>query len=62
MMLRLVGMRVFGIPVPAPLRPVIATREEQDGAGTYRFVVEAHLPLVGLLVAYHGWLRPLPRK
>ncbi|RTL69380.1 MAG: DUF4166 domain-containing protein, partial [Hyphomicrobiales bacterium] len=33
MMLRLVGMRVFGIPVPAPLRPVIATREEQDAAG-----------------------------
>jgi hypothetical protein len=62
MMLRLIGMRVFGIPVPASLRPVIATREEEDGTGTYRFAVEAHLPLVGFLIAYRGWLRPAAGK
>lgn len=62
MMLRLTGIRVFGIPIPAILRPSVSTREEQDETGTYRFAVEAHLPLVGFLIAYRGWLRPVTRK
>lgn len=51
------GMRVLGVPVPRRLLPRIVTRESGiDGA--YVFAVQAHLPLLGLLVAYQGLLRP----
>lgn len=55
--LRLVGMRVLGIPVPRALWLAIATREWEE-AGRYRFFVEARLPVGGLLVRYEGWLAP----
>ena len=52
------GMRVLGMPVPRVLLPRIVTRESGvDGA--YVFAVQAHLPVLGLLVAYEGLLRPL---
>ena len=53
--LRLQGMRVLGISLPRALHPRVRTFEsEQDGR--YRFEAEAHLPAVGLLVRYAGWL------
>jgi hypothetical protein len=56
--LKLDGFRVLGVPLPRLLHPAVRTFEsERDGC--YCFEVEAHLPLVGLLVRYHGWLRPV---
>ena len=41
--------------MPHMLHPAVRTFEsERDGR--YHFEVEAHLPLVGLLVRYSGWL------
>ena len=53
--LRLDGFRLLGVPMPRTLHPAVRTFEsERDGR--YRFEVEAHLPLFGLLVRYSGWL------
>jgi hypothetical protein len=53
--LRLEKVRVLGMPLPRSLHPRVRTFEsEQDGR--YRFEAEAHLPLIGLLVRYTGWL------
>lgn len=53
--LRLDGFRVLGVALPRALHPLVRTCEcEQDGR--YRFEVEAHLPLFGLLIRYAGWL------
>ena len=53
--LRLDGFRLLGVPMPRMLHPAVSTFEsERDGR--YRFEVEAHLPLFGLLVRYSGWL------
>jgi Domain of unknown function (DUF4166) len=53
--LRLQDVRVLGISLPRMLHPRVRTFEsEQDGR--YRFEAEAHLPVVGLLVRYVGWL------
>jgi hypothetical protein len=52
------GFHVFGVPVPRFLHPRIATLEsESDGA--YAFSVEAALPLLGMVIAYRGLLRPV---
>ena len=49
------GARCLGIPLPRLLHPRGRTFEsERDGR--YRFEVESHLPMVGLLVRYAGWL------
>jgi hypothetical protein len=57
--LRLEGFRLLGVPLPRILHPRVKTFEcERDGR--YAFEVEAHLPLLGLLVRYAGWLEPLP--
>jgi hypothetical protein len=53
--LRLDGFRLLGVPMPRMLHPAVSTFES-DRDGRYRFEVEAHLPLVGLLVRYTGWL------
>lgn len=53
--LRLIAMRVFGIPVPPFLLPRVAT-EEREVAGRYRFRVESSLPIAGFLVRYAGSL------
>jgi hypothetical protein len=34
---------------------------ESERDGRYSFEVEAHLPLVGLLVRYSGWLLPMAK-
>jgi hypothetical protein len=48
-------VRFLGVPLPRRLHPRVRTLEsERDGR--YRFEVEAHLPLLGLLVRYTGWL------
>jgi hypothetical protein len=53
--LRLEEVRVFGVALPRILHPRVHTFEsEQDGR--YHFEAGAHLPLVGLLVRYTGWL------
>jgi hypothetical protein len=49
------GVRFAGVPLPRLLAPKLRTLEsERDGR--YRFEVEAHLPLLGLVVRYAGWL------
>lgn len=54
----LCGFSVFGVSVPRFLHPRVVTLEnEREGA--YAFAVEAALPLIGLLVAYRGLLRPV---
>jgi len=59
--LRLDGFRLLGIPMPRMLHPAIDTFEsERDGR--YRFEVEAHLPLFGLLIGYSGWLEQVVPK
>lgn len=52
------GVRVFGLlPLPAGWFEGVHCRErEQDGR--YDFLVDARLPLVGLVVRYEGWLAP----
>ncbi len=52
------GVRVFGLlPLPAGWFDGVRCREcERDGR--YEFLVEARLPLVGLVVRYEGWLAP----
>lgn len=55
--LKLEAVRALGIPLPRVLHPSVTTSEsERDGL--YRFCVESHLPLFGLLVRYSGWLKP----
>lgn len=58
--LALVGARLFGVPVPRPLLPLVRTRESECG-GRYRFEVEAVMPVLGLLVRYDGWLERAAR-
>jgi hypothetical protein len=50
--------RLLGIPMPRFLLPTGAAREHADG-GRFNFDVEIRLPLVGLVVAYRGWLAPV---
>lgn len=51
---RAVKLRVWGIPVP---RAAFDFRARVSGGGSqYRFEIEAHLALVGLLVRYQGVL------
>jgi len=49
---------VFGIPMPRLLGPRIHAREWQEG-DRFRFEVEVGFPLVGRVVAYTGWLKPI---
>jgi hypothetical protein len=53
---RLRAWSVLGVPLPRALWPHVVTREAQQGE-FYTFLVEAHLPLLGLLVGYRGRLR-----
>jgi hypothetical protein len=56
LVLKLQRAYFLGVPLPRFLHPIVRTSEfERDGL--YRFEVEAHLPLIGLLVRYAGWLR-----
>lgn len=52
------GWSLFGLPLPLALAPRSEAREwEEDGR--FRFDVPISLPLIGLVVRYRGWLRPL---
>ena len=51
-------MRLFGLlPLPAGWFDGVRCREREHD-GRYEFLVEARLPLVGLVVRYEGWLAP----
>jgi Domain of unknown function (DUF4166) len=58
LVLKLDGFRILAVPLPRLLHPAVRTLESEQ-EGRYCFEVEAHLPLVGLLVRYSGWLRPV---
>lgn len=52
------GVRLFGLlPLPAGWFDGVRCREREHD-GRYEFLVEARLPLVGLVVRYEGWLAP----
>jgi hypothetical protein len=51
--------RVLGIPLPRALMPGGDSFERVAG-GDFRFHVEIRLPVLGAVVTYEGWLRPLP--
>jgi hypothetical protein len=52
------GVRLLGVlPLPAGWFRGVRCREREQ-QGRYEFLVEAALPLVGLLVRYEGWLEP----
>ncbi|HEY1069843.1 MAG TPA: DUF4166 domain-containing protein [Thermomonas sp.] len=53
------GVRVFGlVPLPAGWFEGVRCREREHD-GRYEFLVEARLPLVGLVIRYEGWLLPV---
>ena len=49
---------LFGVPLPRFLAPRIAAREWQEG-DRFRFEVAVSMPLIGPIVHYTGWLRPV---
>ena len=51
----MIGARLFGIPLPEWLWPLI-TASENGAGGRFNFDVEIGLPLIGRLVRYRGWL------
>lgn len=52
------GARLFGL-LPLPARWFRGVRcRERERQGRYEFLVEAALPLAGMLVRYEGWLEP----
>lgn len=52
------GWSLFGVPLPRFLAPRIAAREWQEG-DRFRFEVEVAMPVIGRIVHYTGWLRPI---
>ncbi len=49
---------LFGLPLPLALAPKIVAREwEEDGR--FRFEVDVAMPLIGRVIRYAGWLRPI---
>lgn len=46
------------IPLPAVWREGVRCCESGGDDDRYRFMVEARLPLIGLLIRYEGWLVP----
>ncbi len=54
----LCSLHLFGLPVPRALcGDVLSHSGTRDGR--YHFSVDVKLPLLGQLIAYHGWLEPL---
>ena len=53
------GVRVFGLlPLPVAWFDGVRCREREH-EGRYEFLVEARMPLVGLVIRYEGWLLPV---
>ncbi|WP_439816407.1 DUF4166 domain-containing protein [Zavarzinia sp. CC-PAN008] len=59
LVLRHQGWRLLGIPLPRALGPRIAGREGVDASGRFTFDVTISAPIVGRIVHYRGWLRPV---
>lgn len=53
------GWRLGPIPLPRALAPRTTTHEAVDAEGRFTFDVEIGLPLLGRIVRYRGWLRPV---
>ncbi len=49
-------LRLWGIPCPKLIVPRSNTFEWRDDEGRFRFDVSARMPVLGLLIRYHGWL------
>jgi NAD(P)-dependent dehydrogenase (short-subunit alcohol dehydrogenase family) len=49
---------IFGIPLPLMLAPRIAAREWQED-DRFRFEIDVAMPLIGCVIRYTGWLRPV---
>jgi hypothetical protein len=56
--MELKAWKAFGIPMPVFLAPRILAREWQEDE-RFRFEVSVAMPLIGRVVAYSGWLKPL---
>ena len=54
----LAALHVLGIPIPRALLPKVATRE-RDADRRYHFEVDVHVPVLGRLIRYEGWLEPV---
>lgn len=50
---------VFGLPIPRWLSPTSKTYERVDRFGRFAFDVDISLPVVGRLIRYRGWLKPV---
>jgi hypothetical protein len=53
------SLHVFGMPMPRALRGHVLSRSGMHD-GRYHFSVDVRLPVLGQLIAYEGWLEPLP--
>jgi hypothetical protein len=53
------SLHVLGLPLPRALRGRVLSRSGLR-EGRYHFRVDVQLPLLGRLIAYDGWLEPLP--
>src|SRR6185312_6590578 len=52
---------LLGLPPPGPQQALALTIERHGTRdGRYHFSVDVRLPLLGQLIAYEGWLEPLP--
>ena len=58
--IRVVHLSVLRLPMPRSLLPQSVSREYQDAEGRFCFDISGDLPLLGRLIRYHGWLRPVP--
>ena len=48
----------YACPAPFAAGPATVETRETESGGRYVFTVETSLPLIGMLVAYRGWLLP----
>lgn len=53
------SLHVFGLPMPRALRGRVLSRSGMRD-DRYHFRVDVRLPVLGQLIAYEGWLEPLP--
>jgi hypothetical protein len=53
------SLHVLGMPMPRALRGRVLSRSGMRD-GRYHFLVDVQLPWLGRLIAYDGWLEPLP--
>jgi hypothetical protein len=51
-------MRILGVRLPLRWFAQVRARCGAE-QGRYRFDIAARLPIIGLLVAYSGWLEPV---